>query len=239
MKQQKNAGVTLLLNFVFPGAGHVYASDGVSWQLLAANIGCAVLGVFLIVPLLACPVIWIYSMVQSADVTQRYNNVYFGDDLGGGDPDVALWRRDEAARETTEREARRAREAAAEAERKAKQLAATAERVAKEATAEAERKAKDETERARAEALVARRVCGEDMAKSFQRVHGLRLGSVLTDEEAAEERKAILKTASEGWTDESKLDFLGPFTDLVQDGGVSQEELEAVKARYGGIFQSA
>lgn len=107
----KNNGTTLLLNFLIPGSGHVYASDGKEWGLLAANIVCAFTGALLILPWFALPFIWIIAMHGSSSVTQRYNQL----ELEGQEEE--LWeaeQRRSAEMEAKEREAaQRAREEAA------------------------------------------------------------------------------------------------------------------------------
>ncbi len=65
------------------------------------------------------------------------------------------------------------------------------------------------------------------------------LCGVLTHPEAADERGAILKVASEGWTDEPRLDFLGPFANLLKEQAVTQNDLDAIKSLYGAIVKSA
>jgi len=39
----KQTWITLLLNFLFPGAGHGYASDGKEWKRLVAGRGVPIL----------------------------------------------------------------------------------------------------------------------------------------------------------------------------------------------------
>ncbi len=69
----KSAGVTFILNFLIPGAGHVYASGGEKWGLLAMNIVCAVLAPLVYVTLIGNVVIWLVAMASSASVTAEYN----------------------------------------------------------------------------------------------------------------------------------------------------------------------
>ena len=69
----KSSGTTLLLNFLIPGAGHVYASNGERWGYLAANIVCAVSGACIYLPWIGNVVIWIITMSASSEVTQEYN----------------------------------------------------------------------------------------------------------------------------------------------------------------------
>jgi Na+/serine symporter len=72
--QPKNSSITLFLNFLIPGVGHLYASDGKSWGLLAINIACALTGLLLVIPLLGVAICWVVGLVQSSALTARYNS---------------------------------------------------------------------------------------------------------------------------------------------------------------------
>lgn len=71
--KQKSAGTTLLLNILLPGAGHIYASDGERWGLLAVNLTCAITGTFLVLPWVGNVICWILAPVQSSSITEEYN----------------------------------------------------------------------------------------------------------------------------------------------------------------------
>lgn len=102
MRTEKKTGVTLLLNFLLPGVGHLYASNGESGVgILIANIVCGLLTPFLYLPIFVCLVLWIVAMAQSGSVTAKWNR-YF-DSMH----EAEVFEKEERAERQT-REARRA-----------------------------------------------------------------------------------------------------------------------------------
>ncbi len=73
MLEPKQTGITLLLNFLIPGAGHVYATNGERWGYLAGNIICAFLTPILLVPFLGNLAIWVITLMESSAVTETAN----------------------------------------------------------------------------------------------------------------------------------------------------------------------
>jgi len=70
----KASGLTLLFNFLLPGAGHLYASSGHEGAaLLVANLACGVVSAFIYVTFVINIGFWIYSMATSRKVTEMYN----------------------------------------------------------------------------------------------------------------------------------------------------------------------
>jgi len=78
----KSTPVTLLLNFFFPGAGHVYA-DG-RWKILVTNIGSSVAGsllagcageprVYLLISFPINTICWVVGLATSSKVTWEHN----------------------------------------------------------------------------------------------------------------------------------------------------------------------
>ena len=70
---RKSSSTTLLLNFLIPGSGHLYASGGEKWGLFVGNLVCAFSGAVLILPWIGNLVIWGIAMVDSSNVTAVYN----------------------------------------------------------------------------------------------------------------------------------------------------------------------
>lgn len=210
----KSGGVTFLLNFFIPGTGHVYASGGERWGLLAINIGCAIAGAFLILPWLGNLIVWVLAMVQSSSVTNEYNNRLI-DSL-----------------DAEEDRARQLREQQRRDERKAK--AAAAEREASEKAAAAERAAAQEAQRA----VDAKRVSGADLAERFAKLATLVSAGVMAEAEADSERKKLVAARVGGWTEEDLAEFLGPFAVLVQSGGLKPEDTQVVKNLYASLKKS-
>lgn len=73
MTNKKELWIALLLNFLIPGAGHIYAgkqSPGI--PLLIASVVCVVLS-GLILPLLPLLGIWIYALATTREVIEEYN----------------------------------------------------------------------------------------------------------------------------------------------------------------------
>ncbi|MGB8296762.1 MAG: hypothetical protein WCG85_15140, partial [Polyangia bacterium] len=71
----KQTWITLLLNFLFPGAGHGYASDGKEWKRLVAVVVCLILTPILYVTGIYVIFAWIYCLVTSGTVTMKYNGL--------------------------------------------------------------------------------------------------------------------------------------------------------------------
>jgi TM2 domain-containing membrane protein YozV len=71
---KKSVGPALLINFFFPGGGHLYASGGrKGGGMLLMSILCALTSM-LIIPAFIFLLIWIYALATSSDVVQEYNN---------------------------------------------------------------------------------------------------------------------------------------------------------------------
>lgn len=75
----KSSGIALLLNFLLPGAGHLYASGGSKGvALLIVNIVVALLFPVVYFTILINIGIWIYAMATSSSVTAEYNALLDG-----------------------------------------------------------------------------------------------------------------------------------------------------------------
>ena len=152
--QPKTSSTTLFLNFLIPGVGHLYASDGKSWGLLAANIACAVTGTFLIFPWIGNLICWGVGMAQSNELTARYNR-------------QAMELEEEAHYETETR----AKQAAAEEKQAAERQAAETEAKARAAQIDAEEVKGEELSQqyAKWHALLQSGVMSEDEVASEQK----------------------------------------------------------------------
>jgi hypothetical protein len=73
MSSAKQVWITLLLNILFPGAGHGYASDGKEWKRLVAVVVCLLLTPIIYIPGIYVIFSWIYCIVTSGTVTLKYN----------------------------------------------------------------------------------------------------------------------------------------------------------------------
>ncbi len=73
MREKREIWVALLLNFFFPGAGHIYAGKQSGIPLLIASGVCIVLS-GLILPVLPLLGIWIYALATTRDVVDEYNS---------------------------------------------------------------------------------------------------------------------------------------------------------------------
>ena len=207
----KSAGTTLLLNFLIPGAGHLYASGGEKWGLFAINITCAVTGTFLYVPWIGNLIVWVVSMSDSGKVTRLYNEKLDDQIASEENAETERARRDkerEAVREKAENERENARK------KQARQAAASAKRQAR---------------------IEKQRVSGAEIARLFARLHVLMTTGVMDENEVKSERGKFLAKASTGWTDEEMTDFLEPFAEIVQQGICKPEELQSVKALYSAL----
>lgn len=180
---EKSPGTTFLLNFLVPGAGHIYASGGERWGLLAAYLGCAALTPLLFVPVVALPVLWIVSMVQSSDITKEYNQ-RLAEAMRLHEQRLLESKRDEEVRREDE--------------------------------------SKKETSR----------ISGSALARQLAKVAALGKAGILSAEELQREKAKILSSAYEGWTDEDLATFLSPFVGLVNEGSISQEELNEIKLMF-------
>jgi TM2 domain-containing membrane protein YozV len=67
----KSMGVAMLLNFIWPGAGHMYL-DSVKGGVYAITTLVCVLTSFLILPIIPLIVIWIGCMVKTPSLHRKY-----------------------------------------------------------------------------------------------------------------------------------------------------------------------
>ena len=206
MKQQRNNGVTLGLNFFFPGAGHLYASGGEEGAaMLIFSIVMAVLTPMLVFPGILALIVWIAALAGSGEITNKYNAL-------------------------AEEQQQTAVKAVEDQRRKDKQAAAAL------TAKEAERKAEELGRKAAEAEHLKRRVIGEELAKQMVKVSALKKAGVLTDDEAKDELGKLLKKAADGWTNEGLSDFLGPFALLLEQGSIAANELDAAKELHKAIF---
>lgn len=217
--QLKSVSSTFWLNFFVPGAGHIYASAGEKWWLLAAHIGFvfatmilfAVAGPLGLFPMLLDLLLWIRGMVESRSVTEFYNEKY--------EEQVESERRKQQRRQHEEEQKR------IEIEEKEKVKQVEMERRGRETAAEKQRK----------EDIESKRVSGTEVARLFARLHVLTSTGVMDAEEAGRERAKLLASTLSGWTDEGIADFLEPFAELAQQEVVTPEDVKSVKTVYAAL----
>lgn len=71
--KRKSEGLAILFNFLFTGAGHIYASGGQRVGLLIAALICGATVPFLYVTIIGNLVMWIVGMATGASVAREYN----------------------------------------------------------------------------------------------------------------------------------------------------------------------
>ena len=81
------------------------------------------------------------------------------------------------------------------------------------------------------------RVTGSGVASLLERIHTLQSADLLSGVEAKRERSAVLQRAEGGWTDESLIDFLEPFSGLLTTGAITSAEVEALKRLYSRLAE--
>lgn len=79
------------------------------------------------------------------------------------------------------------------------------------------------------------RISGEELASALKKIQDLQTKTILSTEEAAQERRKILSECQQRWTDENLPTFLSPFSPLLESGTMSAEDLEMVKGLYQEI----
>jgi len=217
--QLRTVNTTFWLNFIIPGAGHLYASGGEKWWLLAAHIGFvfatmllfAVAGPLGFFPMLLDVLVWIRGMVESRSVTEFYNEKY--------EEQVESARREQQDRQQHEEQKR----VEIEEQEKAKQE-------------EMERRARESAaEELREEEIESKRVSGSEVARLFARLHVLTSTGVMDAEEAGRERARLLAGTLSGWTDEGLADFLEPFAELAKQEVITPEDIKSVKTVYAAL----
>lgn len=74
MEPKKEFWIAFLINFFFPGGGHIYAgkTEKGAWLLVISFI-CAILTPLVYITIVASIVIWIYTLVTSQSVVDEYN----------------------------------------------------------------------------------------------------------------------------------------------------------------------
>ena len=203
----KSKGLTLLFNFLIPGTGHIYASDGERWGFLLFNVVCAIAGGILILPWIGNIIIWFVALADSGNVTDAYNRA------------LMMAEEDEMMRHEKVRLAERSEDmkAKAEVQRQEKKEAAIAK--------------KTEV----ASAIDAKRVSGADVAQKFMKIQTLVSAGVMDETEGKTERAKMFAKLVGGWTEEDKMDFLAPFAEMKTQNVLSDQDMRAVKNLYGAL----
>lgn len=70
----RSRGTAVLLSLLFPGLGEIYVgAGGRGAMIMVANLACFFLGMLLLTPFLACPVLWLFSMYDSYVLAEEHN----------------------------------------------------------------------------------------------------------------------------------------------------------------------
>ena len=205
----KSAGVTFLLNFFFPGGGHLYASGGrAGGGILTISIICSILTYYIYVPAFLVLLLWIYTLATSGAITAEHNS------------ELKFERKMEAwEAQRPMREAAKLKQQ--ELERK-ESLAAENET----------RKRQEEDRRQQREQA---QISGKAVAERLSKIAGLIQAGVFTEDEGVSERDKVYEELANRWTDEDLADFLAPFVELLKDSVITNKDLSALKKLHAAI----